>query len=758
MGDAKADMHDAFFSRVTTSMIGPPPDEPPPPDQIPLPDADNGADDPTPRRSSGSQVSGRSRSSRRSDALSAIVGSGSMLSAHRNNATYAADGAGPRSGGDDSGSGGNSANTRSHSITFLNSRKRIHSPNARFRSGRNMRIKGKRARDLLRMSIASNTSVDLPPPDEPPPPKRQSGLSGIISAAMAAGTHSDEGEGVDEGEDDHPPPPADVPPPPAKHSSDGRRISRRRTSPEAMLTLDAAAAALQQQQKETARRKKRATLSSDLMGAMVVPNHPPPPGMPPPGMEVRGMGLQSWRLPSDFDVNAIPVTVTLIKQHALEKMAANAEKTGKEQREQTEGKDRCEGSKVAEDTGNETKETKKGAESPKVQELERLDESLARAQRGLDARETVLNHEWKRLREEKRLLQQQQQQQQQQQTSSYALQPRQERQKKDLSLMGLLELWHREQQETAPVNEESRVAQVRIMQPPGNLPQPPSSRSLIAPSPPPAAPQVVPALALAPVPTLAEEPPPHATMPTTRPALPLTPTKADILEQEGERAQRIHKQQMSEFNTLLHALNVVSGTAMPASATGRTHEEASLAALIPVPNSHLPVAREATGTSPTHRQVWQEHFKLNASTGSDMGWRGAAPRSSNSTISGGGGGGSSSGSSSSNSSSSSSRRRRRRKKAATSPQKGWIGTTRRNTLIGVDYGIGSGRLVPDRPPHAAIRRNLDALEQAKRNAMRELRRKKRAATAGHAQHDQRLRRASRVAQSHLEFRSQYGHR
>ena len=65
-------------------------------------------------------------------------------------------------------------------------------------------------------------------------------------------------------------------------------------------------------------------------------------------------------------------------------------------------------------------------------------------------------------------------------------------------------------------------------------------------------------------------------------------------------------------------------------------------------------------------------------------------------------------------------------------------------------------LVPAEPPHAAIRRNFDALDTAKRNALRDLRRRKRAGIAGRAQHDRRMRRASRVAQFHLEFHTPYG--
>ena len=108
--------------------------------------------------------------------------------------------------------------------------------------------------------------------------------------------------------------------------------------------------------------------------------------------------------------------------------------------------------------------------------------------------------------------------------------------------------------------------------------------------------------------------------------------------------------------------------------------------------------------------------------------------------------------------------------ARASPHRGWIGTTRRNTLIGVDHGIGSGRMAlahlnqmtmessvgPDDPVCAAHLKSLDALEQARRNALRDLGRRKRVAIARAAQHDQRLRRASRVAQRDLDLHSQYG--
>ncbi len=719
-------------------MIGPPPVELPPPHQMPLPSGGdvNGYDanknGPAHKRFLQTQSSSHiSRRTRLSDVFSS--GSGSMLTVHRNSGIYSTSDARSIIGSEDDLMTG-PPHSRQHSITFKNSRKLIQSPNARFRSGRNMRIKGKRARDLLRMSVSSNASVDLPPPEAAPSPRRQSKLSENNSAAnivrpstMTTSTLSDD----DERENGYPPPPDIVPPPPAKHSSDDRRISRRRTSPEVMLTSDAAIV-LQQHKKDARRIKKRVTLSSDVAGAMVVvPNHPPPPGMPPPGMELRGMSMQSWRLPSDFVVDAVPLTVTLMKNRSKENAEPDADSMEEEKQEQKQKQRKDKG----ENKSKEITEIQSVTSTPKAAELEQLEESLARAQRGLDAREIALNHEWKRLQDEKMMLQQREQQSKQKpmpRISQHSRLPLEW--ENDLSLTGLLELWRLGQQETLPLDEAAQAAQKPM--PPGNLPTPPNSSETT--SLPTAAPKVVPVLLPAPGPT---------PVLTVEPAC-LAPTQADELEEEGKRAHQIHEQQMYEFNRLLHALDLVSGTAVPTLGTDDTRSEGALFGATLVP-----------GRGNCFSEVQTMHYNDNVQR-----QRAVSQSNRSSREVGGGGDGGISISRRSHS------RKQRQRTAGLSTRKGWIGTTRRNTLIGVNYGKGSGRVasvdlsqmtmksgtVPDRLSHMAIRQKKDSREFSKRNALREFQRKRRAAMAGRTEHQRRMRRTSRVPQSHLEFTSQYG--
>ena len=174
-----------------------------------------------------------------------------------------------------------------------------------------MRIKGKRARELLRLSYLSISSTDELSKLNSPLTKRKS-LSRLSSQASVETEPSNTTINKGDDDDDYPRPPSTAPAPPPEHSSDNRIVSRRRTSPEVLLapnTIDIL---------NGKKRNKRSTLGPVSMSAVAVPDHPPPPGMsavavpdhppppgmPPPGMEMPGMTVKSWRMPAHFDVNA----------------------------------------------------------------------------------------------------------------------------------------------------------------------------------------------------------------------------------------------------------------------------------------------------------------------------------------------------------------------------------------------------------------------------------------------------------------------
>ena len=118
------------------------------------------------------------------------------------------------------------------------------------------------------------------------------------------------------------------------------------------------------------------------------------------------MSMQSWRLPSDFVVDAVPLTVTLMKNRSKENAEPDADSMEEEKQEQKQKQRKDKG----ENKSKEITEIQSVTSTPKAAELEQLEESLARAQRGLDAREIALNHEWKRLQDEKMMLQRREQQ------------------------------------------------------------------------------------------------------------------------------------------------------------------------------------------------------------------------------------------------------------------------------------------------------------------------------------------------------------
>ena len=289
------------------------------------------------------------------------------------------------------------------------------------------------------------------------------------------------------------------------------------------------------------------------------------------------------------------------------------------------------------------------------------------------------------------------------------------------SLTGLLKAFRLEQQRSTSTDPVRKVS-VPIPSPPGRMPLPEPLVSPL-PKPPPSSPpqEVAPAptqastlegtSAPAELPLAANETRSSTSLATTAPS--------SALDHEGHRAQWVHNQQMNEIEMLIGTLRAISKTAPAADLGGVTHvheEDALHAALVPVPNNRGPMATEATETDLGHRQVWQSVLKIDE--GHDVQARKDDTPRGNRGI-------------------------RRTVKEKKDQKKGWMGTTRRNTLIGVDYGIGSGRvasshlsrmtmesgLVPAEPPHAAIRRNLDALDTAKRNALRDLRRRKRAGIA-----------------------------
>ena len=120
------------------------------------------------------------------------------------------------------------------------------------------------------------------------------------------------------------------------------------------------------------------------------------------------------------------------------------------------------------------------------------------------------------------------------------------------------------------------------------------------------------------------------------------------------------------------------------------------------------------------------------------------------------------------------RQHRRHQPVARSASKqqvrGWVGTTRRNTLIGVEHGIGSGRvlasqlhnltmesgLLPNVPPAPLLVAQMNNMTAARAKARADLRRKKRAYVASRAVHEARLQLDAFASQRHLEMSSPYG--
>ena len=100
----------------------------------------------------------------------------------------------------------------------------------------------------------------------------------------------------------------------------------------------------------------------------------------------------------------------------------------------------------------------------------------------------------------------------------------------------------------------------------------------------------------------------------------------------------------------------------------------------------------------------------------------------------------------------------------------WKSTNRRNTMIGVDYGIGSGRILSshlssamttmdsqfpsgEEPP--SVMNAIEMLQLSKKRAAQDFSRRKRAYLAARYQHQQKL--ASSVELQHLEgYNSIYG--
>ena len=147
-----------------------------------------------------------------------------MLVAHRNSAT---EGIVISGGVSSEAQPAKSSDGRLLTTAFLESQQRRRS-NGRFRSGRNMRIKGKRARELLRLSYLSISSIDELSKLNSPLTKQKS-LSRLSSQASVETEPSNTTINKGDDDDDYPRPPSTAPAPPPEHSSDNRIVSRRRT-------------------------------------------------------------------------------------------------------------------------------------------------------------------------------------------------------------------------------------------------------------------------------------------------------------------------------------------------------------------------------------------------------------------------------------------------------------------------------------------------------------------------------------------------
>ena len=566
-----------------------------------------------------------------------------------------------------------------HSTAFLMSRRRLQSANARFRSGRNMRIKGQKARKLL---LALKSSK---------PPKTSTKRKDNHAKSIEV----EEDVLHDDYYDTLPLPPRDVPPPPEQHESDHHVVSRRRTSP-GVFSFEA----LNPHMKEKV--AKRYTVTHNMSKRKVDENAPL--------------------------VEVVPTTVTLIKK------------------------------KYNKDNGDSSKE-KNGqnvaSASPKSQKVPAVTENRIRNPGGRLKYDSSYANAYSTDAKgmpsssqpgDSKLELDQQAQQQREKQGKQENQEKQEGRKhnsteslSDLSLTGLLKTWTRDDvsrptRTNSPLRSspESSSGEPRFRKSMHPLP----SRSLSVGRIPSveADNMATPTLDMAHdraemlesslhssfLSDLRRSTSPVTTKPlaeATRPTL-LTPTKVGVIEEESERAGRVHENHMHELNALLFALdNVAALSGLSVQSQGaksgveqdKGRDEMLGALSVPIPGSTM-------GSNQVRQEGHGGPFKRRLNNGL-----------------------------------------RKKNRASTGdPQRRWIGTTRRNTLIGVDHGVGSGRLLPSQPPGAIISRSLDALEMAKKKAVRDLHRRKRAAIAGKKQHTIRMRRASRVDQMYLEQQSQYG--